>query len=77
MDLSSFATLTSFVARIPLVQRVGRGGRPVVDRNGEPVFELGLINFWELLGSEDPVRYLGTNFLFPVCGPRLFDPSFY
>ena len=43
-----------------------------MDKNGEPVFKSVLVNIWELLGSEDPVRYLGTNFLFPVCGRHLF-----
>ena len=76
-DLSSFTTLTLFVARIPPVQRVGRGSRPMLDKNREPMFDPDLINVGELLGSKDPDRYLGTNFLFPVCGCRLFDPSFY
>ena len=30
----------------------------MLDKNGEPVYESGLINIKELLGSEDPVRYL-------------------
>lgn len=38
------------------------GGRPVLDRNREPVYEPGLINVRELLESEDPVRYLGIYF---------------
>ena len=48
----------------------------MLDKNGEPVFESGLINVRELLGSEDPVRYLGIYFLFQY-GRRLFDSSFY
>ena len=59
-DLESFTILTAFVAHIPHVQRVGRGGRPVIDKNGEPVYESGLIIVKELLRSKDPVKYLGT-----------------
>ena len=76
-DLSSFATLTAFVARIPPIHRVGRGGRPVLDKNGEPMFEPGLINVQELLMSEDPVIYMGIDFIFPVCDCRLFYQSSY
>ena len=51
----------------------------MLDKNGEPVFESGLINVWELLGSEDPVRYLGIYFLFQyvivVCLTSRFTDS--
>ena len=46
------------MAQIPWVEQVGLGDSPVLDKNREPLYEPSLINVKELLGSEDPVRYL-------------------
>ena len=51
--------MTAFVAQIPRVQRVGRGGRPVIDKNGELVYAPCLKVVKELLGREDPIKNLG------------------
>ena len=58
-DQESFIVLTSFVAQIPRVQQVGWGGKPVIDKNGEVVYESGIKIVKKLLGSKDPVKYLG------------------
>ena len=58
-DWESFTVLTAFMVCTPLVQHVGRGGRPVTNKNGEAVYESNLIVVKELLESEDPVKYLG------------------
>ena len=48
----------------------------MLDKNGEPMFEPGLINVRELLGSEDPVRYMGIDFRFPICDRRFLTRRF-
>ena len=64
--MESFTVLTAFVARIPRIQLVGRGGMPMIDKNGEPVYVPSLIIVKELLGSEDLIKYLGT-YVFNIC----------
>ena len=45
----------------------------MLDRNGEPMYEPGLINVRELLGSKDLIIYLGIYmFLIIVCDCRSF-----
>ena len=58
-DQESFVVLTTFVARIPRVQQVGRGGKLVMEKNGKVIYDPGLIVVKELLESEDLVKYLG------------------
>ena len=62
-DQASFDCIYAFVAGIPHVQRVGRGGKPVLDKDGKVVYDLGLIGVKELLESEDLVAYLGSYFI--------------
>ena len=50
-DLGSYESLVSFVERLPRVQRLVKGNW---------VNEPGLINVKELLGSADPLGYLGS-----------------
>ena len=47
------------MARIPCIQRVGWGGKSVMNKDGEAVYEPNLIVFKELLASKDPIKYLG------------------
>ena len=63
-DQASYDLLTTFIAGIPQVQRVGRGGIPVVDEDGKVICEPDLIGVKELLESEDPIGYLGSYIIF-------------
>ena len=58
-DQTSFAALTTFVARIPRVQCAGWEGKSVTDKNREIMYVSSLIVVKEILESEDPVKYLG------------------
>ena len=62
-DQASFDCLTTFVTGIPPVQRVGRGGKLVVGKDGKVVYDLGLIVVKELFESNDPVVYPGSYFM--------------
>ena len=61
-DVASFDRLTAFVMGIPLVQCMGRGEKPIFDKYGKAVFDLGLIGVKELLEIEDTAAYLGSRF---------------
>ena len=54
-DQASIDFLTAFIAGIPPAQREGQGGKPVINKDGKVVYDLGLIGVKELLESEDPV----------------------